>query len=175
MSVDSTRPVVANQEGKMTLSFLAPLIFVGGGVVILDQITKLLVVHYMPLFDTKVILPGFFNLVHVHNTGGAFSLLAGENALWRRVFFVLVTLFVLALLLYVYGKVDRRDRWTRNAYALICGGAVGNNLIDRLRLGEVIDFLDVYVGSLHWPAFNVADSAISIGAVMLLISLIKNK
>lgn len=140
----------------------------------MDQVTKLLIVHFMPLFDSRVIIPGFFNLVHVHNTGAAFSMLAGANSLWRRMFFVVITVLILGVLLYVYAKVSENDRWTRAAYGLICGGALGN-LIDRLRLGEVIDFLDLYIGKHHWPAFNVADSAISIGACMLLISLLKGK
>lgn len=150
------------------------LVLYAGGIILADQLTKFLVLQYMPLFDVKSVIPGFFNLVHVHNTGAAFSILAGANSVWRQIFFVGLTLFVLGLLLYVYRKVDPKDRWTRAAYALICGGAVGN-LIDRLRLGEVIDFLDVYVGSAHWPAFNVADSGITVGALMLLISLLRGK
>lgn len=150
------------------------LILFGGGVIVLDQLTKLLVLRFLPLLDARVVIPGFFNLVHVHNTGAAFSMLAGANSFWRQTFFVVLTIFILAILLYVYAKVSRNDRWTRIAYALICGGALGN-LIDRLRFGEVVDFLDLYIGTHHWPAFNVADSAISVGALMLLISLIKGK
>ena len=140
----------------------------------MDQLTKLLVLRYLPLFDVRAIIPGFFNLVHVHNTGAAFSMFAGANSFWRQTFFVVMTVFVLAILLYVYAKLSRNERWTRTAYALICGGALGN-LIDRLRFGEVIDFLDFYVGTYHWPAFNVADSAISVGALMLLVSLLRGK
>jgi signal peptidase II len=153
---------------------MAPLIFFGGGVVVLDQLTKLLVIHYLPLFEARVVIPGFFNLLHVHNTGAAFSMLAGANSFWRQTFFVVLTVFVLAILLYVYTKANRSDHWTRISYALICGGAVGN-LIDRLRFGEVIDFLDFYIGTHHWPVFNIADSAISVGAFMLLISLLRGK
>ena len=78
------------------------------------------------------------------------------------------------ILLFAYGKLRPDDRWTRTAYALITGGALGN-LIDRLRLGEVVDFLDCYVGAYHWPAFNVADSAITVGALMLVVSVVRGK
>jgi len=167
-----TTTITLGREGRAFL--MAPLILFGGGVIVLDQLTKLLVLHYLPLFDVRVIIPGFFNLVHVHNTGAAFSMFAGANSFWRQTFFVVLTVFVLAILLYVYAKLSRSDHWTRTAYALICGGAFGN-LIDRLRFGEVIDFLDFYIGTHHWPVFNVADSAISVGAFMLLISLFKGK
>jgi signal peptidase II len=81
---------------------------------------------------------------------------------------------VVVAIAYAYGKVGKRDNWTRIAYICIAGGAVGN-LIDRVRFGYVIDFLDFYAGQYHWPAFNVADSAISTGAVMLLVSLLRKK
>lgn len=172
MSVDSNSLRAVRRERRTFL--IAPLVWFGGSVIFLDQLTKLLVLRFMPLFDVRVVIPGFFNLVHVHNTGAAFSMLAGANSFWRQTFFIVTTLLVLGILLYAYGKVSRNDRWTRIAYSLICGGACGN-LIDRLRLGEVVDFLDVYISTHHWPAFNVADSAISIGALMLLISLLRGK
>lgn len=153
---------------------MAFLLILIGGVVLLDQLTKLLIVLAFPLHEGKEIIPGFFSLLHVHNTGAAFSLLAGESSLWRQLFFSLVTVFVLVIIVLAYRKVKQEDRWTRTAYGLICGGALGN-LIDRLRLGEVIDFLLFYIGRYQWPAFNIADSAITIGAVMLLVSLIKGK
>lgn len=153
---------------------MIPLLSIMTAVVALDQVTKVLLTAYIPLHTGKVIIPGFFNLIHVRNTGGAFSILAGASSSWRLTFFVCLTLALLAVLIYAYSRVKPDDRWTRTAYALICGGAAGN-LVDRLRLGEVIDFLDFHVGTYHWPAFNVADSAISTGAVMLLISLLRGK
>jgi signal peptidase II len=150
------------------------LIAVGGTIIFLDQVTKLLVLHFLPLFSAMEIVPGFFNLVHVRNTGAAFSILAGANSAWRQGLFIALTLVVVAILLFAYGKLRSDDRWTRTAYALITGGALGN-LIDRLRLGEVVDFLDCYVGSYHWPAFNIADSAITAGALMLIVSVLRGK
>ena len=150
------------------------LILIAGGVLILDQITKLLVIGTFPLYSMRVVIPGFFNLVHARNTGAAFSLLAGANSWWRQSLFVGLTIVVLAVLLFGYRKLREDDYWTKTTYALISGGALGN-LVDRLRLGEVVDFLDFYIGHYHWPAFNVADSAITIGACLLLISLIRGK
>jgi signal peptidase II len=151
------------------------LFFIPVGILaVLDQLTKYLIVRAIPLNTGISIIPGFFNLVHVHNTGGAFSLFAGPGHPWRQSIFMAITMLVVAAIAYAYVKVGRKDYWTRISYVCIAGGAVGN-LIDRVRLGYVIDFLDLYVGSYHWPAFNVADAAISTGAVMLLVSLIRKK
>jgi len=151
--------------------FLAVL---AGAILVVDQVSKFLVMHYLPLHSVREIIPDFFNLVHVRNTGAAFSIFAGANSSLRVGLFIGLTLFVVALILYAYGKVSKTDRWTRTAYTVITGGALGN-LVDRLRFGEVVDFLDFYVGAYHWPAFNVADSAITLGAVMLLISLLRGR
>ena len=150
------------------------LFAVGGMIILLDQVSKLLILHFLPLFSAMEIIPGFFNLVHVRNTGAAFSILAGVNSVWRQSLFVGLTIVVVGILLFAYGKLRPEDRWTRTAYALITGGALGN-LVDRVRLGEVVDFLDCYVGAYHWPAFNLADSAISVGALMLVISVLRGK
>ena len=150
------------------------LFAVGGMIILLDQVSKLLILHFLPLFSAMEIIPGFFNLVHVRNTGAAFSILAGASSVWRQGLCVGLTIVVVGILLFAYGKLRPEDRWTRTAYALITGGALGN-LVDRLRLGEVVDFLDCYVGAYHWPAFNLADSAISVGALMLVISVLRGK
>ncbi len=150
-------------------------LFVTAGLVIfLDQLSKIWVVAKIPLFGVVEVIPGFFNLVHVRNTGAAFSILAGTPSVWRQLFFIVVTLGVVFLILMAYRKVAARDLWSKSAYALIIGGALGN-LIDRIRLGAVVDFLDVYWKNYHWPAFNVADAAITTGAVMLIISLFRGR
>ena len=151
------------------------LFFIPAGVlVIVDQLTKWLIVRDIPLHTGISLIADFFNLVHVHNTGGAFSVLAGPGHPWRQYIFIAVTIGVVVTIAYAYGKVGKKDNWTRISYICIAGGAAGN-LIDRVRLGEVIDFLDFYVGKYHWPAFNVADASISTGAVMLLVSLLRKK
>ncbi|MHC1729165.1 MAG: signal peptidase II [Syntrophobacteraceae bacterium] len=153
---------------------MAPLFIFAGAIILLDQLTKYLLVQAIPLNTGIPIIPGFFNLVHVLNPGGAFSIFAASGSPWRQYVFIALTVIVVIAIAFAYGKVTKNDTWTRAAYICISGGAVGN-LIDRVRMGEVIDFLDFYVGSWHWPVFNVADTAISTGAVMLLLSLIRSK
>jgi len=152
---------------------IAPFIYFAGILAALDQLTKYLLARAIPLNTGTPIIPDFLNLVHLHNTGGAFSIFAGAGAgsPWRRYIFSGIAILVIAAIAYAYGKVGKKDNWTKVAYICIAGGAFGN-LIDRIRLGEVVDFIDVYAGKWHWPAFNVADAALSTGAVMLLISLI---
>jgi signal peptidase II len=143
-------------------------------VFVLDLLTKILVLQWMPVNTAKAIIPGLFNLVHVRNTGAAFSLLAGAGTVWRRVGFSAVSVLALGVILFLYTNTRKHDNWTKWGLALIFGGALGN-LADRLRFGEVVDFLDFYLGSQHWPAFNLADSAITIGACMLVLALFQQK
>ena len=132
----------------------------------LDLASKLLVLHYLPLGGQVPVIPGFFNLVHVHNTGAAFGLLANWGVAFARLFFVGTTALVLAVVGYLWWRLPE-DRWQAAlGYSLIMVGALGN-LVDRVRLGEVVDFLDVYWGRYHWPAFNVADSLVCLGAGVL--------
>ena len=130
--------------------------------VVLDQITKWIILHYLPLHDAIPVIDGFFNITHVHNPGGAFGVFANAGPGVRNFFFIGVSLAALALVFYFYRTTPRSYPVLAVAFALIFSGAVGN-LIDRVRFGNVIDFLDFYVGAWHWPAFNVADSAITVG------------
>ena len=137
-------------------------------VIVLDQASKLWIAGNFALYETVPVIPGLFNLTCLHNTGAAFGLLAGEQALWRHLFFVGVAVVALTAIGILYRKLRPASVWYTVALGLIAGGAVGN-LIDRLRLGSVIDFLDVYVGAHHWPAFNLADSAITVGVTIFLV------
>lgn len=143
------------------------LVIVSGIIILLDQITKLIVLKTMPLFQTIPIFPGFFNLTHIHNPGGAFGFLSTQTSSLQRLLFLFVSSLAVGLIFYFYNKTPREQTWLSTAFSLVFGGAIGN-LIDRVRLGKVVDFLDVYIGDLHWPAFNVADSAVSIGMVIFL-------
>ena len=138
------------------------LVVVAGAVLILDQVTKALILAHLPLGGSIAVIPGFFDLTHVHNPGGAFGFLAGMSAEVRSLLFIAVSLVAAGLILYFYWQTPLGQRFLSVGLALIFGGAVGN-LVDRMRFGIVVDFLDVYAGTLHWPAFNVADSAITIG------------
>jgi signal peptidase II len=147
------------------------LIVIAGGVLVLDQLTKAAVLRSIPLFGTVEILPGFFNLTHVLNPGGAFGFLAGQSSALRKFFFIFASTAAVCVILYLYRKTPPSHPLLATALALIFGGAIGN-LIDRVRFGRVVDFLDVHAGRWHWPAFNIADSAISVGIVIFVMQLL---
>lgn len=132
----------------------------------LDQITKAAVLAELAPYQDVVALTGFFNLVHVHNTGAAFSLFADQPG-WQRYFFLAIGLGASVLMLYLLRQTRGRPLFSI-ALALILGGAVGN-VIDRALYGHVVDFLDFHVAGWHWPAFNVADAGITAGAVLLVL------
>ncbi|MCL6622591.1 MAG: signal peptidase II [Syntrophobacterales bacterium] len=149
-----------NRKGLILLGTL--LLGVG-----LDQLTKYLVDTRFPVGTVKPVLPGFFNLVHVRNRGAAFGLLSTLSPEVAWLFFVLSTLAVLAVVGYLWYRLPKDSRGAALGYSFILAGALGN-FLDRLRLGEVVDFLDFYLGRYHWPAFNVADSLICLGAGLLI-------
>jgi signal peptidase II len=134
-------------------------------ILFLDQISKLVVLCTIPLHGVVEVIGGFFNLVHVRNRGIAFGILnrPGGAGLFY-VLMVLATVGAVCVLLFWFRKVKRENPRLVFGIALILGGAVGN-LIDRLRLKEVVDFLDFFLGPYHWPAFNLADSAITVGTL----------
>jgi len=147
-------------------------------VIVLDLGTKAMASHYFTLGEIMTIIPGWFNLTLAHNPGAAFSFLANESG-WQRWFFAIIALVVSTIIFFWIKRLQTHERWLAIALALILGGALGN-LWDRLTLGYVIDFLDFYyqgsgAQARHWPAFNIADSAISIGAVMLVIDALFSK
>ena len=128
-----------------------------------DQYTKALVTSHIPL-GSGIVLTPFFTLVDIRNSGAAFSLFASEPG-WQRVLFIVVASIASAILLFLLHRA-RGKPLMATALSLILGGALGN-LLDRIRLGEVVDFLYFHWGSLGWPAFNAADSAITVGAALL--------
>ncbi len=135
-------------------------------VVVLDHISKWLVASNINLHDSISVLPGFFRLTHVRNSGAAFGLYAESSSEWKVAILILFSLLALAVVSALLWKNSHSMTTTGVGLALILGGAIGN-LWDRLLTGQVVDFLDFYLGSYHWPAFNVADSAIVIGALLL--------
>ncbi|TCS73996.1 signal peptidase II [Sulfuritortus calidifontis] len=148
---------IRNRQSGLAWLWLAALVLV------LDQMTKLAVIQTMALHDA-IPVTDFFNLVRAHNTGAAFSLLADQPG-WQRIFFLAIGLVASGVILHLLRKTRGRPLFCL-ALALILGGAVGN-VIDRLAYGHVVDFLDFHLGDWHWPAFNVADSGITVGAVLL--------
>ena len=135
-------------------------------VLLLDQCTKLLADAMLVLHQQVTLIP-FLALFKAYNPGAAFSFLSDASG-WQRWFFVVLAVVVIVILLVWLLRLPAAEKATSLALALILGGAAGN-LIDRLVYGYVIDFIDVYYGSWHWPAFNVADAAISVGAFLLLL------
>lgn len=131
-----------------------------------DQLTKWLVKRSMQVYESIELLP-FFSLTYLRNQGAAFSFLSDAGG-WQRWFFIVLSLTASAGIIYWLTRLGRDQRWEAAAWALVLGGAAGN-LIDRTLYGYVIDFLDVFYQDWHWPAFNVADSAITIGVGMLLL------
>ncbi|HKJ72294.1 MAG TPA: signal peptidase II [Gammaproteobacteria bacterium] len=144
------------------------------GWVALDQASKLAVVAFIPPHRAVELVPGLLNLVHAHNRGAAFGML-DEGSGWQLVVLAAVAVAVIAGLGAWLFRLGRREPGTRLALALILGGAAGN-LVDRLRVGYVVDFVDVHWREVyHYPAFNVADSGITLGAVLLVILLIREE
>ncbi len=139
--------------------------------VVADQLTKALVLAHLPLYSVQPLIPGFLNLVHVQNPGGAFGFMAGQSYGLRMFLFLFVTALALVMIVVLYRQTPPTNLRLRLALALLCGGAIGN-LIDRLRLGQVVDFIDVHVAGWHWPAFNVADSAITVGVLLFALDLL---
>lgn len=140
--------------------------------VFFDIITKAYVDSNMSLHESIVVIGGFLNITYVRNPGAAFSFLASASPGFRSVFFLTVTILAIVLVLYYIAKSKADEPLMIFALSLILSGALGN-FIDRVRLGEVIDFIDVHLGAYHWPAFNVADSAITVGAFIMLFALFK--
>lgn len=137
-------------------------------VIAADQLTKWWVVRNFSIYESQEVIPGFFSITYITNTGAAFGFLSGDYGAWRQLFFVTVGILALGFIAYVFKQFKEQGAIFAVSLTLIAAGAVGN-LIDRLRFGSVIDFLDFYVNNHHWPAFNVADSSITVGVGLFLI------
>ncbi|HZV80832.1 MAG TPA: signal peptidase II [Geobacteraceae bacterium] len=150
----------------LILLILTPLVLV------IDQLTKLYIDRSMQLYQSIPVIDGLFNITYLRNKGAAFSFLA--NASWRLPFFILVSVIAVGAIMVAFTKLRNDQHFAAVSLTLILSGAVGN-LIDRIRLGEVIDFLDVYWRNHHWPAFNIADSAICVGVALLALDMVREE
>ncbi len=153
---------------------LIRLILVSGTIIFVDQVTKKLIVMHLALHEYIVVVENFFNITHVLNPGGAFGFFATQPQMMRKIIFLFLSSAVALFICWFYTRVARTHVFLSYGLALIFAGAVGN-LVDRFQYGHVVDFLDFYVGTAHWPAFNVADSAISIGMAVLIYHVVFNK
>jgi len=143
-------------------------------VVALDRFTKWLVETHVSAMDTYRVIPGFFDIVHSQNRGVAFGIFNDSTSEWRTAMLIVLSIAAVIFVSAMLWRPERLDRTSRWGLALILGGAAGN-VIDRIAWGQVTDFLEFYVGSYHWPTFNVADSAIVIGSGLLLVELLRPK
>ncbi len=148
---------------------LTYLLLIGAVIVLLDQATKYLVIHY--LTHRIFIIPGMLDLVSVYNRGAAFGMFNTGTCVFKTSLLAGISVIVFLVLLFVYLFSKDITRLTMVSLSMIISGAAGN-ILDRIRLGYVVDFIDVYIKDVHWPAFNAADSAITIGAVLLALDLL---
>jgi signal peptidase II len=144
--------------------FLAGVV---GTVFVVDQITKGLIQRTMRLHESIPIIDRLFSLTYIRNPGAAFGLFAEHGNGLRMIFFVTISVAAILFLWSLFVKTPKEAWLGRLSIAMVMGGALGN-LVDRVRFGEVVDFLDFYIGTYHWPAFNVADSCISVGVALML-------
>ncbi len=135
-----------------------------------DQVTKYLVSDLIPLNTSETILPGFLNLVHVKNSGAAFGMFADKGNLINRVILSAISFFALLAILWIVMS-QRLEKYALIGFALFFGGAAGN-FLDRIIFGEVTDFIDIHFRGIHWPAFNVADFALTTGAIIFCLRLL---
>jgi signal peptidase II len=143
------------------------------GVLVLDLVTKDYILTHYPLFSSKPVISGLLNIVHVQNKGVAFGILGGSAPVWRDILLLLFPVLALVGMLIFVLFYSPEKPGILLAFGGIMGGAAGN-LIDRIRFKAVVDFIDVYWQSYHWPAFNVADSAISVGVISLVLFFLKD-
>jgi len=144
--------------------------FIGILVLALDQISKLIVEHRLPMGVPVTVIPGFFNLFYTRNTGGAFGLFSGASTI-----LLVVGIIAVVILVVVFFRSRYRNATIRTSLALLLAGALGN-IIDRVRLGYVIDFIQLHISNrFYWPMFNIADTSVVVGAVLILVFVFTHK
>ena len=174
MEQEDVRPPLTGSAALSASLAKLRYLFVSLGVIVLDQWTKWLVEVHLPHHAAQPLIPGFLNLTHVRNTGVAFGLFAAQGVGGGSWLLTVLGLAALAAVGIYFWFAPPRDRLLLIALSLVVGGAVGN-LLDRMTSGAVTDFIDVYVGTHHWPSFNVADSAISIGIVLMAVDSFRSR
>jgi signal peptidase II len=152
------------------------LLFFGSAMTILflDQVSKWLISNHLEPHQILSVIPGLFNLVLVENRGMAFGILSQTRSGFSFYFLIATTIVAIGVILFFFYWIKRDQTWLTVGLSLILGGAMGN-LVDRVRFGYVVDFLDFFLKGYHWPAFNIADSAVSAGTFWLFISIMKGK
>jgi signal peptidase II len=163
---------VAEAGADETGAGLQPLTFVLAGIIVVaDQATKALVRAFIPLHDSRTIIPGLLDLTHVQNTGAAFGILNAADFPWKQAVLAVVATAALISIAVYAARLSPRQQLARLGLALVLGGAAGN-LVDRVTTGSVVDFVDFYWGASHFWAFNVADSAITVGVIGMMLEML---
>ncbi len=140
-------------------------------ILFIDQVSKFIISQKIPIYSRLNIIPGFFDLIHIHNRGAIFGFLSRSGSQLVYYFLMVASFVAFSLVLYYFFKTSPQEKFLEISLSLILAGALGN-LIDRIFRGYVIDFVDLYVKKWHWPAFNIADASVSIGAVFLILILL---
>ena len=146
------------------------LFFMSGVLVIMDQYSKLMVSLHIPLNYSVKVVEGFFSLTHIRNSGVAFGLFASQQSEYKALMFVAISTIAIIAILVIFHQTPKEKKMVQMGLVLIFSGAIGN-LIDRVLHGEVIDFVDFFINGHHFPAFNIADSCITIGVTLMVIDL----
>ena len=156
----------------MKWKFIYPLIILG--VLMADQSAKIIISQTVSPYTNIPVIPGFFNLTHIHNRGAIFGFFSRSGSPFVSILLTLASLAALSFVIYYFLKTPSSEKMMKISLSLILGGALGN-LVDRIFKGYVVDFADFYVKQWHWPAFNVADASITVGALCLIFVLIKGR
>ena len=146
------------------------LFFVSGVLIVMDRYTKLMVSLHIPLNYSVKVVEDFFNLTHIRNSGVAFGLFASQQSEYKALMFIAISTIAIIAILVIFHQTPKEKKMVQTGLILIFSGAIGN-LIDRILHGEVIDFVDFFINRHHFPAFNIADSCITVGVIMMVIDL----
>ena len=150
------------------------LFLVSNALILIDQYTKFLVNTHIPLYYSIKVIDDFFNLTHVRNPGVAFGLFADQDSEYKVLVFILISSLAILAILVIYHQTPDDKKMARTGLIMIFSGAIGN-LIDRIAYQEVVDFVDIYFGNYHWPAFNFADACITIGVAFMILDLFQGE
>ena len=143
------------------------LFVISSALIVIDQYTKFMVTLHIPINYSMKVVEGFFNLTHIRNSGVAFGIFSGQNSELKPYLLIFVSIIAIIAILVIFHQTEKNKKIVQTGLVLVFSGAIGN-LIDRVLHKEVIDFIDFFIDNQHWPAFNIADSCITIGVMFML-------
>lgn len=149
-------------------------LYITGGIILIDQISKILIQSILSQYDKIKLIDGFLQIIHVHNSGAIWGLFSDNPSTIVTILITLFSIAALVVVIFFFLKLDIKCKLELFSFSLIIGGAIGN-IIDRILQGYVVDFIDVYIKNWHWPTFNFSDSSITIGVILVIFSLWRDK